>query len=100
MDTHYEPFHKQALDLRYKVQDTIDDTNHPLARVLSHEAHQLVEDIESGRQPRAVEDRVKQIQHQLIQLRAQGNVLDHNSNQMLHHNYEQMRERLRQLPHY
>jgi hypothetical protein len=103
MDTFYQPFHKQAVDLQYKFHDMVDDPNHPEARALQHEIHQLVEDIESSKHPRAIEDRVKVIQRQLDQTRlrnAPKPVLNHNENQAMYHSYEQMRHDLRQLPHF
>ncbi len=101
MDTHYEPFHKQALDLQYKFHDSINDHEHPMARLLTREIHQLTQDIESQRNPRAIEDRIKIIQHQLVETRAQGEkVINYEHNQHLHHNYEYMRGGIRQMPHY
>lgn len=101
MEDYYKPFHQQAIDLQYKFHDSLNDANHPMAHVLAHEIRQLTEDIQSGKHPRAVEDRIKIIQHQLVEARAQGNtVLDYNHNQNFHHNYEYMRGGIRQLPHY
>lgn len=101
MDAHYEPYWHQAMQLKHQTQDVINDHGHPTAMVLHHETNQLVEDIEMHRQPRAIEDRIKQIQRQLIEARAQGDqVINYDHNQHLHHNYEQMRNSVRRLPHY
>jgi hypothetical protein len=101
MDTIYEPYWHQAMELRHETHDLINDYNHPVAQVLHHETNQLVEDIEMHRKPRAIEDRIKQIQRQLIEARAQGTtVLNADHNQYLHHNYDQLRSRVRQMPHY
>lgn len=101
MNEYYKNFHKQALDLQYKFHDSINDHDHPMARVLEHQIHQLTQDIQGERNPRAIEDRVKIIQHQLIEARAQGEgLINHEHNQDLHHRYEYMRSGIRQLPHY
>ena len=101
MDAPYQPFRQQAVDLQHRLHDSLDDHNHPLAHVLQREVTELVNDFESNRNPRSVEERIKQIQHGLIQMRAQGDtVMDYNQNQSLHHSYEQMRENVRRLPHY
>ncbi len=101
MDPHYNDFHRQALDLQYKLHDVLDDVNNPMAHTLRNEVHQLVGDIEGNKSPRAVEDRVKVIQQQLQQARHQGDgLMDFNHNEMLHHSYEDMRIGLRKLPHY
>ncbi len=101
MDAQYQPFHKQALDLQYRFHDSVNDRNHPMAQLLSREIHQLTQDIEGHRAPRAIEDRIKIIQHQLIETKAQGEkVINFEHNQNLHHNYEYMRNGIRQMPHY
>lgn len=101
MDEHYEPFRKQAVNLQYQFHDSVNDTNHPMSHVLAHEIHELTQDIASHKNPHAVEARIKIIQHQLIEARAQGErVLNYDHNQNLHHGYEYMRTGIRQLPHY
>lgn len=101
MDVHYEPLWHDAMQLKHQTQDMINDHNHPMAQVLHHETTQLVDDIEMNRTPRAIEDRVKQIQRQLVQARAQGEgVINYTHNEGLHHSYTQMRDRIRNMPHY
>lgn len=101
MDAQYEPFHKQATDLKYQFHDSINDPSHPMAHVMAREIHELTQDIASRKDPRAVEARIKIIQHQLIQARAQGDrVLSVDHSQHLRHAYENMRTGIRQLPHY
>ena len=101
MDSIYEPYWHEAMELKHQTNDMINDHSHPMAQVLHHETSQLVEDIEMARKPRAVEDRIKQIQRQLIEVRAQGSaVINTSHNESLHHSYGQLRERVRKLPHY
>lgn len=101
MDAHYQPFHRQAVDLQHRIQDSFDDQDHPLARVLQRQVTDLVDDIESNRDPRSVEDRIKHIQHGLMQVRAQGTrVMDYGHTQTFHHQYEKLREDVRRLPDY
>lgn len=101
MDSQYQPFHRQATDLKYRFHDSLNDPSHPMAHVMAREIHELTQDIAARKDPNAIESRIKVIQHQLIQARAQGNqVLNSDHNQYLHHNYERMRTGLRQLPHY
>lgn len=101
VDSLYEPYWHEAMQLKAHTHDMIRDHNNPMARVLHYETSQLVEDIEMNRQPRAIEDRIKQIQHQLVQARTQGEeVMNYSHSEGLHRSYTHMRERVRRLPHY
>lgn len=101
MDTIYEPYWHQAMELKHQAHDMINDHSHPIARSLHHETTQLVDDIEMRRTPRTIEERIQIIQRQLIEARAQGDVvLNVNHSQHLHHRYEKMREDVRRMPHY
>ena len=101
MDELYEPLHKKAVSLQYQFHDSINDPNHPMVHVLAGEIHQLTQDIESKRHPRSIEDRIKVIEHQLVQARAQGDeVLNYQHNEDLSHRYEFLRHDVTKLPHY
>ncbi len=102
MNPSYQPFHKQAVDLQYKFHDMVDDPYNPTAMVLQHEVHNLTQDIEAQKHPRDIENRIKVIQQQLIQAKAQSGqqALSYQDNDYLHHNYEQMRTNVRNLPNY
>src|ERR1700754_4809167 len=65
MDSMYEPYWQQAMQLRHQTHDMIANHEHPMARSLHTETIRLVDDIERNRAPRAIEDRIKVIQHQL-----------------------------------
>jgi hypothetical protein len=101
VDDLYKPYHKQALDLQFRFHDSINDPTHPMAHVLSTEIHELTNDIQEGKHPRQIDDRIKIIQNQLMQARAQGEqVLNYSHNQDLHHRYEYMRNGFHNMPHY
>ena len=101
METQYEEYWHQAMELKHQTHDLITNHDHPQARSLHHETVQLVDDIELGKHPRAVEDRIKTIKRQLIEARAQGGeVLSLEHNQALHHGYDKLQQHVRSLPHY
>lgn len=102
MHPSYEPFHKQAVDLQYKFHDMLDDRLNPTAQILQKEVHSLAEDIQAEKHPRDIENRIKIMQQQLIQAKAQAGTqpLSYQDNDYLHHNYEQMRVNLQHLPNY
>lgn len=101
MDQHYHELREHALDLRNQVHDRIDDHNHPMAHILVHETNQLVEDIESQKHPRALEDRIKTIQRELHGLRYEQpghTLMSHGDLESFHHAYEHQRDMIRRLP--
>jgi len=102
MNASYQPFHKQAMDLKYKFQDMVDDPYDPTAKVLQREVHSLTQDIEAQKHPRDIENRIKVIQQQLQQAKAQSGqqALSYQDNDYLHHNFEQLRTDIRRLPNY
>jgi YesN/AraC family two-component response regulator len=101
MDPNYKPLYQKAQSLEHQVYDAIDDHNHPNIRVIRTEMHALIDDMESNRHPRTVEDRIKTIQHQLIQIRAQGGqAMDYSNVDHFHRNFEDMRQDLRRFRNY
>jgi hypothetical protein len=76
MDPNYKPLYQKAQSLEHQVYDAIDDHNHPNIRV-------------------------KTIQHQLIQIRAQGGqAMDYSNVDHFHRNFEDMRQDLRRFRNY
>lgn len=53
--------YKQAVAMQLKFRDYRDDRNHPLNRQLETEFQRLVDEIEMQKNPRSLEDRVKQL---------------------------------------
>lgn len=99
MNDQYKEIRKQADDLKFTLRDKLDNREHPLAQSLERETEQLVQDVESEKKPRNIEDRVKQIQRLLMQARDQGEaILDPGDGQALYHEYERLRDDIRQLP--
>ena len=101
MNTHYEPYWQQAVQLRSQTHQFLGDSSHPIARALHQDSSMLVEDIEMDRQPRAIEDRITGLQSRLAHARTMGDeILSVPKNQDLHGRLEKMREGFRQMPHY
>ena len=101
MDPNYKEYHKQALDLQYKFHDVVDNHADPRMQSLQREVHALVEDIESNKNPRHVEDRLKVIDHQLLEARsAGGQLMSYGDIDGLHHSYQHLRENIRRMPNY
>jgi hypothetical protein len=101
VNTQYEDYWHQAMELKHQTHDLINDHEHPMAHALQHETTELVDDIELDRHPRSIEDRIRRIQHQLLEARSQGEkVLSYDHNHHLHQHYDHMRQGIRRLPHY
>jgi hypothetical protein len=101
MDEYYHPLYERVTDLHNKYHDTLSDRTHPMAAVLDHEMRNLRTDIQESKNPRTIEDRVKVIQHQLLEMKVQGTqLMNHDHIDYLHHGYEQVRQNVRQFPHY
>jgi len=56
-----QDIYKQAVALQFKFRDFRDDRSHPLNRQLETEFQRLVDEIEMQKNPRSLEDRVKQL---------------------------------------
>lgn len=101
MDGVYDDYYKKALDLQYHFHDIVDNHADPRMQALQHEVHALVDDLKDHKRPRSVEERLKIIDHQLLQARDAGGALLSNQDvESLHHSYQHMREDVRQLPNY
>lgn len=102
MNARYQPLYKQAMNLQYKFRDIVDDPRHPGAQSMQREIRELVEDVESEKAPRAIENRIKSIQQALQQTKSQDGigVLSYEDNNLLYRAFEQMRADLHRLPNY
>lgn len=101
MGMNYKDIYKQAMNLEHKLKDRLDDRNHPLSQQLIRQTKEVSEDLESQKDPRSVESRIREVQKLLIQARADGTaVLNPEESDMLHDAYEDLREDLRGLPNY
>lgn len=101
MDAMYDDYLHQAVDLQHKFHDSVDDASHPQVLTLKNEFRQLTEDFESKKSPRHLEDRLKQIEHGLLQAREQGEkLMSYQDIDNLNHQARRMREQMRKLPDY
>lgn len=101
MDPVYQPIYQQARNLQYQVHDTIDNHNHPSAVVLRNEMQHLVDDLETRKNPRDIENRIKTIQHTMLEARTQAHsFMDPSHADHFHRTYEQMRGQVRHFSDY
>lgn len=100
-DLYYHPIYQQAQALQYKYHDLIANSQHPAAHALGAEIHKLVEDIEVKKNPLTLENRVKAIQRQLNTVEHQSQpFMSYDHANVLHHGYEAVRAKIRDLPNY
>jgi plasmid stabilization system protein ParE len=101
MNAAYKPIHQQADRLHHKTEAMIDDRSNPMAETISREARNILEDIESDKGPRSVEDRIKRLQQQLERLKdTPTSAISANDADSLQDSYEQLRGQLRRLSNY
>lgn len=101
MQQYYQPLYQQARNLQYRVHDVMDNPNHPMAQVLRTEVQHLNDELQAEKNPRDIEDRIKVIQHTLMETQNSADHImnvDHSAG--LHHDYERMRFDVRRMPHY
>jgi hypothetical protein len=101
IDPIYEPVYKQARELQFHVHDAIDDHNHPTAHLLRQEMQHLMDDIEVRKNPHDLEDRIKTIQHTMLEARTQPHsFMSSEHADHFHRTYEQMRQNVRRFNDY
>lgn len=101
MDPHYKPLRQHAEKLHFKCNDVLDDRGDPLAQMLLRETREVREDIERNREPRAVEDRIRQIQRELEKAKDRElPALSPDDADHLFDEYERLRGELRSMPNY
>jgi hypothetical protein len=101
MDAVYDDMHKQARELQFRFEDAVDNTNHPLIHNLQRDVHGLVEDFESEKDPRHAEMRLKNMEHQVLELQAHGDsLMSFRDMQRMEHEIRSMRVKVRSMPNY
>ena len=101
IDPAYQPIYQQARDLQNHVHDAIDNQNHPSAFLLKQEMQHLVDDIEVRKNPRDIENRIKTIQHTVLEARSNPHsFMSPQHADYFHHTYEQMRMNMRHFSDY
>jgi len=99
MDPNYQELRRQADRLFHRFNDCVDDKN--VTRQLQEELRDVVEDLESNKKPRSVEDRIKRVLQELEELKdGDGQSIDYADIDELHDGYEELRADLRKLPNY
>jgi hypothetical protein len=97
MSSPYDDYIHQAHDL----QDIVDNHSHPQAMALQHELHQVTEDFKMEKDPRHMDDRLKNIDHALEQAKHQSQpVMSYQDLEDLQHRYRRLRESFRNSPHF
>jgi hypothetical protein len=101
IDPQYQPLYNQHRDLRYQVQDALDDPNHPSAHLLHNEMQHLEDELEQRKNPRDIENRIKTIQHTLLEARSQPHsFMSFEHADHFHRTYEDMRRSVREFHNY
>lgn len=101
LDPEYHPLYEQARQLQFHVHDAIDDQNHPSAIVLKNEMQHLMDDLEVRKNPRDIENRIKTIQHSMLEARSNPHgFMDSSHADHFHRTYEQMRGQVRRFNDY
>jgi hypothetical protein len=101
MDPRYKPMYEQARNLQFQVHDAIDNHNHPSAIALRNEMQHLMDELEVHKNPRDIENRIKMIQHTMLEARSNPHsFMDPSHADHFHHTYEQMRTNVRHFSDY
>ena len=101
MDPQYKALHDQVHNLQFQVHDAIGDHSHPSAQLLNTEIVRLQDDLELHKHPRDIENRIKTIQHTLLEARNQpSSYMNFNHAEQFYHTYEDMRRHMRNFPGY
>ena len=101
LDPAYKPIYEQAKQLQFHVHDAIDNQNHPSAFLLRQEMQHLVDDLEVRKNPRDIEERIKIIQHTMLEARTQPHsFMSSEHADHFHRTYEQMRMNMRHFSDY
>ena len=101
IDPSYQPLYQQAKDLQFQLHDVLGNTDHPQAFAMRQEMQHLVADLEVRKNPRDIENRLKTMQHQVLEARNDGsNFMSYEHTDHFHDRYEQLRQDVRRLSAY
>ncbi len=96
----YQQIYDQTKNMQFRMNDLVGHTN-PTATLLHNEMHQLTTDIELGKNPRDIENRIKVVQNQMHQVEHQGqSLMSYGHAQEIHHTFENMRQDVRHFGNY
>lgn len=101
MNAAYQPIYKQVLSLEFKVKDALDMPTDAGAQSLVRALKRLEDEMEMAKSPRSLEDRIKEIQSMLWQVRSrEGGYMSVNDADAFWRAFEDMRGAFRRLPNY
>ena|SRR5687767_2193389 len=72
IDATYQSLHDTAKDLRFQIENVLDDPNHPSAQGLIQHLKDLLDDYDMKKHPRNIEERIKHILDLIHQARSDG----------------------------
>jgi hypothetical protein len=101
VDPRYHDLHDQVHQLEFHIHDAIGNHEHPSAQLLRNEMRHLQDDLETHKNPRDLENRIKVIQHTLLEARNTPNSymnVDHADH--FYRTYEDMRRNVREFNDY
>jgi len=101
IDPTYQPLYQRARDLQFQLHDALGNNEHPTAFAMRQEMQHLVDDLEVKKNPRDIENRIKTLQHQVLQARNDSvPFMTYEHADHFHDNYEQMRQDVRRMSSY
>lgn len=101
MDPRYKQLHDQIKQHEFHVHDAIGDPNDRTAQALNNEIRMLLSDLETGKNPHDLEDRVKNIQSYLLQARShQNSYMNIEHADRFYRDYEDIRRHIREFHDY
>ncbi len=104
LDDEYNPAHRHAVELQGKFHDFVRQAPtayNPQDTVLQHEIHTLVGELESRKEPQAIENRIKIIQRGIRDAQIRGDSMLHyeHLNDLQRHS-EILRQQMRRFRNY
>lgn len=101
MNDEYKSIYNQATQVEFAYRDNIDAPQNAAAVQLAQNIHELVEAVESEKNPHNLEDAIKRLVQELEELKHQGDeVMDFRHIDDLRVRLEHMREELHKFSNY
>ena len=101
IDPTYQPFYNQARQLQFQLHDALGNAEHPAAHAMRTEMQHLVDDLEVHKNPRDIENRIKTLQRQMLEVRSQNHsFMNYEHADHFHDNFDRMRQDVRRLSTY
>lgn len=101
MNDQYREIHQTADRLWHRFQDKVDNPDAPGMQSLREQMKEIVQVVESQKDPRNIEDHIKQVQRVLQDVKSRGeDAMTSNDADELYDDYEDLRRDVRELPHY